>query len=72
MGKLLSLAIIIALIYFFIVPKFRTKDEKKSDKNDEKTQNLVLCECCGAFVSEDEIHTKNKQQICNECEKKEK
>ena len=74
MGKLLSLAIIIALIYFFIVPKFRTKKSEsstKKNKNDENTQNLVLCECCGAFVSEDEIHTNNKQQICNECEKKE-
>ena len=74
MGKLLSLTIIIALIYFFIVPKFRTKKSEsstKKNKNDENTQNLVLCECCGAFVSEDEIHTKNKQQICNECEKSE-
>ena len=55
--------------------KFRTKKSEsstKKNKNDENTQNLVLCECCGAFVSEDEIHTKNKQQICNECEKKEK
>ena len=74
MGKLLSLIIIIALIYFFIVPKFRTKKSESStqkNKNDENTQNLVLCECCGAFVSEDEISHKNKKQICAECEKSE-
>ena len=73
MGKLLSLIIIIALIYFFIVPKFRTKKPKhQNKKEDEKAQNLVLCECCGTFVSEDEISHKNNKQICFDCEKKEK
>ena len=71
MGKLLSLAIIIALIYFFIVPKFRTKNEIKNKKSDDEAQNLVLCECCGAYVSEDEISKKDKKQICTSCVKKE-
>lgn len=66
MGKLLSLVIIIALIYFFIVPKFRTKKDKN---NSNKSENFVLCDCCGAFVSEDEITKKDKKQICVSCEK---
>lgn len=66
MGKLITLVIIVAVIYFFILPKFRKKDSQ----ND--VQNFVQCEICGTFVSLDETTIQNNKYICKECLKEQK
>ena len=60
MGKLLSLIIIIALIYFFIVPKFRTK------KTDQSTE-LEACDECGTFYEKSTLSVQNSRKICASC-----
>ncbi|AII15353.1 hypothetical protein CIG11343_1475 [Campylobacter iguaniorum] len=61
LGKIIIFALIVAIIYFFIVPKFRKKDDKKD------SQNFVECEKCGTFVSLDEAVLSSGKYICKEC-----
>ena len=54
MGKILAVAVIAALIYFLIVPRFRVK------KKDE----------CGTYFSSDELALRDKKRLCKSCEAK--
>lgn len=65
-AKLFMAILIIALIYFFILPKFRT------GKNDKKTQNFVECESCHIFGNIDEMIILNGKYFCKDCIKDKK
>lgn len=66
MAKLLMLGIIIAIVYFFILPRF-----KRPKNSDKKIQNFVECKKCGTFIDIKESVIKNGDYICKECINKE-
>ncbi|PSM52041.1 hypothetical protein CBLAS_0419 [Campylobacter blaseri] len=63
MGKLLMLAIIVAIIYFLILPRWRIKD-KKDDKN---VDSFVECEKCGTYIDVKNAIISNSRYICEDC-----
>ncbi len=68
MGKLIFILIIIgvAYFYFFNKPEVNSKKENsKTNKNDKK--DLIMCDNCKTFVSEDEIKKVNGKNLCKEC-----
>lgn len=65
MAKLLMLGIIIAIIYFFILPRF-----KKEKNKDKQVQNFVECKKCGTFIDIKESILSNGEYICKECKNK--
>ncbi|WBR53808.1 PP0621 family protein [Campylobacter sp. VBCF_01 NA2] len=68
MGKLLSLAIIIALIYFLIVPKFRAKKGESADTKDEQEPTALMpCDECGTYYEASALISHNSRQICKSC-----
>ena len=71
MGKFLSLAIIIALIYFLIVPKFRAKkganESKNSANGEQEPTALIPCDECGTYYEQGALISHNSRQICKSC-----
>ena len=63
MGKILAVAVIAALIYFLITPRFRVK------KKDDATE-LLACDECGTYFSNDELALRDKKRLCKSCEAK--
>lgn len=66
LGKILMILVILGLIYFLILPKFRTKNSKKNDKI---TQNFAECKICKTFTNIDEMAIINGEYICENCQK---
>jgi len=63
MGKLIFFAIIAGIIYFMFFKKEKmTKSENKTDDKE-----LIMCDKCKTFVSEDEIKKINGKNICKDC-----
>ena len=60
-AKVIIFALIIAIIYFFIVPKFRSK-KPSSDE-----QSFAECSKCDTFVELKDSILKNGKYICKEC-----
>jgi uncharacterized protein len=60
-AKVVIFALIIAIIYFFIVPKFRSK----KPSGDE--QSFVECSKCDTFVELKDSTLKTGQYTCKEC-----
>ncbi|MBP3223902.1 MAG: hypothetical protein J6M14_01195 [Campylobacter sp.] len=68
MGKFLSLAIIIALIYFLIVTKFRAKKVESADtKGEQEPTALMPCDECGTYYEQGALISHNSRQICKSC-----
>ncbi len=59
MAKILFFVLIVAVVYFFILPKFRKK---------EKKDEFVECKMCRTFVDA----SKTSGGICSECKKLER
>lgn len=65
LGKIIFILIIVGLIYFLILPKFRTKKSKGGN-------DFVECELCGTFENIDDLVIKDGKYTCKDCIKKEK
>ena len=61
MGKLILFIIIIGAIYYLFFK------EKKPIKNENENKDLIMCDKCKTFVSEDEIIKIDGKNICKEC-----
>ncbi|MCR8678654.1 MULTISPECIES: PP0621 family protein [Campylobacter] len=61
LSKIIIFILIIAIIYFFIIPKFRGK----KPRNDG--DNFVECSKCDTFVELKDSVLKDGKYICKEC-----
>ncbi|PPB53337.1 hypothetical protein CDQ68_01225 [Campylobacter hyointestinalis subsp. hyointestinalis] len=61
LGKIIIFGVIIAIIYFFILPKFRKKTPKNS------IENFVECDECKTFISMKDTILKDGKYVCKEC-----
>ena len=66
MGKLIFFLLIGAAIYFMFFKKNKVVNKPKNKQKDENT-DLIMCDKCKTFVSEDEIIKSNGKNICKEC-----
>ncbi|CZE47385.1 hypothetical protein [Campylobacter geochelonis] len=64
LGKVIVFCVIIAFIYFFILPKFVRK------KDDKKIQNFVECQKCKTYVDVKDAVISSGKYICKDCMKK--
>lgn len=60
-AKVIIFVLIIAIIYFFIIPKFRSK------KPSGEEQSFVECSKCDTFVELKDSTLRNGKYICKEC-----
>lgn len=60
-SKIIIFVLIIGVIYYFIIPKFRSK--KPSDSG----ESFVECSKCDTFVELKDSTLRNGKYICKEC-----
>ncbi|WP_086228585.1 MULTISPECIES: hypothetical protein [Campylobacter] len=60
-AKIIIFVLIIGVIYYFIIPKFRSK--KPSDSG----ESFVECSKCDTFVELKDSTLRNGKYICKEC-----
>lgn len=72
MGKIVAIIVIVALVYFLILPKFtRSKyDIKKTNEQKKGITDLVECTKCGTMVDLKDATISSSGYICNECIKR--
>ena len=66
MGKLIFFLLIGAAIYFMFFKKTQPIEQNKPKKQSED-KDLIMCDKCKTFVSEDEIIKSNGKNICKDC-----
>ena len=64
MGKLIFLLLIGFGIYFLF---FKKNKPIQTPKKENEDKDLVMCDKCKTFVSEDEIIKVNGKNICKDC-----
>ena len=64
MGKLIFFLLIALGIYFMFFKKPSIKQETKKENEDK---DLIMCDKCKTFVSEDEIIKTDGKNICKDC-----
>ena len=64
MGKLIFFLLIGAAIYFMFFKKNKVVNKPKKQSEDK---DLIMCDKCKTFVSEDEIIKSNGKNICKDC-----
>lgn len=60
-AKIIIFVLIIGVIYYFIIPKFKSK--KPSDSG----ESFVECSKCDTFVELKDSTLRNGKYICKEC-----
>jgi len=65
MGKLIFFLLIGFGIYFMFFKKNKVENNSKKEKDENK--DLIMCDKCKTFVSEDEIKKVNGKNICKDC-----
>ena len=60
-AKIIIFVLIVGIIYFFILPKFKTK------KHTNDGESFVECSKCNTFVELKDSTLKGGQYICKEC-----
>jgi len=65
MGKLIFFLLIGFGIYFMFFKKNKVENNPKKEKDENK--DLIMCDKCKTFVSEDEIKKVNGKNICKDC-----
>ena len=64
MGELIFFLLIGFGIYFLF---FKKNNPVQPPKKENEDKDLIMCDKCKTFVSEDEIIQKNGKNICKEC-----
>lgn len=70
MGKIVALIVIVALVYFLILPKFtRSKNDIKRSNYESKGKvtDLVECSKCKTLVDMKEATISTSGYVCDEC-----
>lgn len=70
MGKVLALIVVVALVYFLILPKFTRSKKDINEKNQKGITDLVECTKCGTMVDLKDATISTGGYICNECIKR--
>lgn len=60
------LCIIVGIIYFLILPRWRIKNKKDNKKID----SFVECEKCGTYIDAKDAIISSGKYVCKECVKK--
>ncbi|QKF64261.1 hypothetical protein [Campylobacter corcagiensis] len=68
MGKIIAIIVIVALVYFLILPKFTRS--KKDIKEQKGITDLVECTKCGTMVDIKDATISTSGYICSECIKR--